>query len=377
MSLRIFASRWQLSGGALLLLFVAACGHLASPQSCERTDKGCLAKQYDAHVARTPAFWQAARAQPVDTRIGAVPPELVDLLQLDVMLNDIPARPRRSKATPDFIADVRAAVAEIPPSIRSIMERRLVGIYFVDDFGGSAFADLVSWGRKSGAAFIILDPTQLSGRRANEGATWKESSPFKPDDDWRLEARIADEAGDNRRNAILYILLHELGHVLATRGDIHPRWDRPAREELKNSRFPFHALSWRWDDHRKAQVTLFDDAFAERSKVRYYFGANLPGDRMAQTYSWLESTNFTSLYAATNPGDDFAESFVTYVHTVMMRRPWEIALLHKERAVQTFRACWDEPRCAAKRKVLEDILAAELSMDASTAKSPTPIAKDK
>ena len=77
---------------------------------------------------------------------------------------------------------------------------------------------------------------------------------------------------------------------------------------------------------------------------------------MAATYTSLEKTNFPSLYAATQPADDFADSFASYVHVVLLRRPWQIAISKKGQVVKTFDACWDQSRCAAKRKLLEQIL---------------------
>ena len=77
---------------------------------------------------------------------------------------------------------------------------------------------------------------------------------------------------------------------------------------------------------------------------------------MAAAYGSLEKTNFPTLYAATTPGDDFAESFVSYVHTALMKRPWEITIRKDGEVVKSYRTCWEEPRCAAKRRILEDLL---------------------
>jgi molybdopterin-binding protein len=60
--------------------------------------------------------------------------------------------------------------------------------------------------------------------------------------------------------------------------------------------------------------------------VVYYFGAKLPAGQMVATYESLERTNFVTLYAATHPADDFAEAFASYVHGVLMGRPWEISI---------------------------------------------------
>lgn len=326
---------------------------------CVPGDKECIGRLYQNHPVRTPAFWRDIQNQPLDARIGPAPPELVEYISLDAQLQDFPVQPRATTATPDFLADVRAAVAEMPPKIRTILERRLIGIWLVDDIGGSGLTDLVGWGRAEGAAFVVLDPTQLAMRRANEWATWKEGTPFKPDSKWRIDARIAEDRNNTRKEAILYILLHEIGHVVGTRGDIHPRWDRPSSEVGNGSLFSFYSLSWRMDPASSGHRTIFEASYPDRAKVTYYFGANLEGSEMQVAYRWLQSTNFPSLYAATNPGDDFAESFVTYVHTELMQRPWSISVLREGETVQVLHACWRETRCAEKRKILEAIIESE------------------
>ena len=73
-------------------------------------------------------------------------------------------------------------------------------------------------------------------------------------------------------------------------------------------------------------------------------------------YRQLEGTNFATLYAATHPGDDFAEAFANYVHVVMLKKPFEIVIRQGDRVVRRYGACWDEGRCATKRRLLEEIL---------------------
>ena len=84
--------------------------------------------------------------------------------------------------------------------------------------------------------------------------------------------------------------------------------------------------------------------------------AQLGATDMVPVYERLARTNFPTLYAATSPGDDFAESFVSYVHTVLMKRPREITIRHDGKVAKTYRTCWEEARCAAKCKILEDLL---------------------
>jgi hypothetical protein len=41
---------------------------------------------------------------------------------------------------------------------------------------------------------------------------------------------------------------------------------------------------------------------------------------------------------------------------VLMKRPWEITIRKDGKVEATYRTCWEEPRCAAKRGILESLL---------------------
>jgi hypothetical protein len=201
--------------------------------------------------------------------------------------------------------------------------------------------------------FIVLDPTVLAKQTANAWATWKDNTPFRPDPAWRLETRIADRARDDRVHAIQYILLHEIGHVLSIGAKVHPSWNFPPTDATPG-KYDFFDLSWSVQDGKYA--TRFDGAFPKRRDVRFYFGAKLDGADMLPVYEALEKTSFPTLYAATHPADDFAESFASYVHVAMMGRDHEVRLYRQGRLVKTIGPCWGQARCAYKRTALESAL---------------------
>jgi hypothetical protein len=191
---------------------------------------------------------------------------------------------------------------------------------------------------------------------ANSWATWRDGTPFKPGSGWKLGARIADGNDDTRANAIQYILLHELGHVLSVGASIHPTWTLPPKEATAGGReFPYYQESWRVEGEKYA--TVFDAEFSQRKDIVYYFGPRLEADAMPATYAALERTSFPTLYAATHPGDDFAEAFANYVHVVLLGKPFEIRIEHDGAAVKRYGACWAERRCRRKKEFLERFLA--------------------
>jgi hypothetical protein len=124
----------------------------------------------------------------------------------------------------------------------------------------------------------------------------------------------------------------------------------------QDTKYPFFDLSWKIDRKADKYRSLFDEGFPQRTRTAYYFGARLSAGEMLPTYNNLENTNFPSLYAATSPGDDFAEAFASYVHVVLMHRPWQITISRDGRVMHVFRPCWGELRCAKKQEVLEQFL---------------------
>jgi len=309
------------------------------------------------HVVKTRAYWEPAFAKPLEQRVGPASAEMIDFITQDNIMNSIGNRPRVPALTPEFLRDVQQAFAELPAAVRRRLENKLAGIHFAEDFGGTGFTDVIGdTDSKSDAGFIVLDSAILSGHTANAWATWKENTPFKSQTGFELVAEIEGRSDDNRKNAIQYILLHELGHVLSIGEKIHPPWTIETKDVQATDDLPYFSLSWAPPKGSDSYATLFDGSFSRRKDVRYYFGAKLSGEQMADIYDKLEATNFPTLYAATHPGDDWAEAFVTYVHTMLMNKPFAIRIYRDGRLVKDYKSCWTETRCAEKRKILERFL---------------------
>ena len=338
-------------------LQTAALAQTTLAQPCQYEDRKCAAPLRSQSPVKDMRFWKSAFNKPVEQRIGSAPDELVEYLNLDNIAAGFPNRPQAAAIPDDFLKDVNDAVAELPIQIKRLIAKKLAGIYFVKDLGGTGYTDYINNG-KSGprAGFIVLDIDVLANSTANAWATWKERTPFIADPRYRLDAIIEANGQDNRKNAIQYILLHELGHTLSIGENIHPQWgDKKTNAPL--DRYPFAMLSWETGDPNDSHyISHFENQFSLRRNVVYYFGAQLKSKKMTMAYGQLAGTSFPTLYAATSPSDDFAESFVSYVHTEMLKRPLEIRIYRDDRNVKTYQSCWEEQRCAAKRKFLEKFL---------------------
>lgn len=352
---RAVARRCATAGAALLL---AGCLHVPGTSVwCFGAAQRCAREALHTHAVHRLASWDTSlSAQPVTQRVAAAPPDLVEYLTLDNITHGFAERPRAAAMDEAFVRDVRRAIDGIPAPVLAAVDRKLLGIYFVEGLGSSGFTDVVERGSAATRVFVVLDAGVLAKLKANAWATWKESTPFVADPAWRLQARIESDADDTRANAIQYLLLHELGHVMAAGSNIHPDWGISPSHVKPDARFPFFDLSWRIDREADRYVSRWDSAFPQRMKTRYYLGARLANAELLPTYDNLARTDFPTLYAATSPGDDFAESLATYVHVVMLKRPWSITIGARDGVTRTFGPCWTEPRCQRKRAELEAIL---------------------
>ena len=114
--------------------------------------------------------------------------------------------------------------------------------------------------------------------------------------------------------------------------------------------------SWTVSAADNRYESVFDQTFPQRREVVYYLEPKLPAEQMAGTYENLERTNYPTLYAATVPADDFAEAFASYVHTVLMKKPFEIRIYRDGKIAKVYKSCWTQQRCAEKRAILERFL---------------------
>ena len=344
---------------ALLIAVVVPPGaHAQGPTACSDGGQGCKATLSERHAVTTLDYWRETFAKPVEQRIGPASPEMIDYVTQDNIKSNIANRPRIPRLAPDFARDMQDAFDELPAVIKRLLSSKLAGIMLADDIGGTGYGEeIVDARSKPVAAFVLLDSALLSGQTANAWATWKENTPFKPQPGYELVAEIEAKSDDNRKNAIQYILIHELAHVLSIGENIHPPWTSNPKDLQSGSDYPYFSLSWTAQNAGDRYATLFDASFPQRKDVVYYFGAKLAGEQMIDVYNALEATNMPTLYAVIHPADDWAEAFVTYVHTVLMKKPFRISLYQHGKLAKEYKACWTEKRCEQKKIIIEHYLA--------------------
>ena len=143
-----------------------------------------------------------------------------------------------------------------------------------------------------------------------------------------------------------------MGHALGITSGVHPSWyDRT----IVSDAYPFTKLSWKMSGDQV--VSLFDDKIPQRQSIKAYTFENseLRIDQSLGIYTNLNSyTNFPTIYAATNIWEDFAESFVTYLHVVREGKPYEIHLTAKGMPESVFKSCWNGNLCERKKEFMKE-----------------------
>ena len=334
-----------LTFSTVVLLVMSGCPFQKKPTSADLS----------RHKVRQLAYWKLPMAKPFADRIATAPTDLIEYLNLDNEVNGFDGSPSASPLSHEFKGYVQSVLEALPPKFKAKLEDKLIGVFTVTGLGSSAYTDFVrDADGHPVAAFVALDTLALK-RKANAWLTWKESSPFLPDSAWRVEGILAEPALDSEREALEFVLIHELAHVVAFDEDVHPLWSL-APKLVNPDDYPFLSVAWTVEDSR--YVRKVDKTFPAPGPIIYYKpSSERPlASALPRYYTWLQNSDFVTLYAATNPFDDFADTVATYIHTVVMKKPFEIRIFENGTLRYTIPACWTEPRCAKKRLALEEFL---------------------
>lgn len=313
------------------------------------------ATKLSEHVVRHIHFWNDFKERALVAKILKAPPELIDYLRKDNEQNQWPNKPTSVELPPDFINDVKSAISEIPEHLQKMISAKTAGIFLVDDLGGSAYTESIFDNKgEPFAGFIVIDKSAMN-RTANDWATWKESSPFRLKSANDLHAIIENPQNNTRKAAIQYVLLHEFGHILSIGNPLLPIWETGITEDKIKPEMKYFNLSWQVKGEKL--FSKFDSQWAARSAVHYYTSVDkkLKLSDALLIYQKLAITNFPTLYAATNPFDDFADSFASYVHVEILKKPWSIHISAGSKDL-TYSSCWNESRCKAKKEIFEQLI---------------------
>ncbi|MCO4793193.1 MAG: hypothetical protein KC493_05760 [Bacteriovoracaceae bacterium] len=335
----------------MLIYLILLSSILSSCSFLEKQRKESLKKKIKASPIQRLSYWDKYKDLPLEERIVPATDEMIKLLNLQNELGGFEEKPKIHKLSKREKEIIKRVVSNIPEKLKKKIESRLAGIMIVDNLGGTGLADAVFEGFSKG--YIVFDKL-IFNKKANDWCTWKESSLFKKGK-IKLKCIIASKDSNTVERAFEYILMHELGHILNLDNPLLPFWvTDPALKVGPAEQYDYLKLSW-----VKPGENFESKYFKKYKKLNNlpYYKPNqaLENKAMLEVYNELGKTNFPSLYGATNLWDDFAETFVTYYHSIYHKRPWKIELQENGKVVKTITPCLKQVRCRNKMKIIEDL----------------------
>ncbi|MFZ6643377.1 hypothetical protein ACO0LL_26890 [Undibacterium sp. TC4M20W] len=301
-------------------------------------------------------YWLKQANLPLPDRIGKAPEELLAYVAKVNNCTSADQLPAQVELNPDFLNDIRAAIADMPPVVLQLLDKPLLGVCLGRGLGSSAVTDVVTSpdGQILGLV-TLMDADAFLGRTANDWASWKENTPFLPGSAFQVHLQIEAAENDNRKNAMQFLLLHEFGHVLTANSEFLPDWWIGSQKFRSTEEYSFLSLSWQIAMNGDI-IPLLRHDFEHRKNLHFYSDQQVDGDLIPSIYKALEKTGFSSLYAATNAYDDFAEAFAMYVHSVMMGKPYRLSIRSGDEIIMEVADYWSSPRARSRKQLFAEYL---------------------
>ncbi len=234
------------------------------------------------------------------------------------------------------LAEIKAAVEQLPPRMKGPIGSRLVGIYFIENMIGSGWTE---WFKDDdGNKYYIMALNHIVLKKdASQWLTDKERTVFAVDDpSYSININIG--AG---MSGFYYIFYHEMGHILDYSTNITPGEPTGAQAEgfalqqrpgaMDNKTYPF--IQNYWMGYR-TPAKKYD--FKGRSDVVFYGlfgGPKLKISQAPEIYERLEHSPFITLYGGLSYMEDFAEYFAAYMNIRVLKRPWILTVEHNGETV--------------------------------------------
>ena len=207
-----------------------------------------------------------------------------------------------------------------------IMKKRLIGIYFVNNFLGSGFADWVVDKDNKIYVFLVFNTSVLK-KNISELITFKEKTNFIMDD---KSFDIFLDAG-NKYNGFLYILIHESSHVVDYVKRLTPFVEPDMLKIWKKYVGRTVFTEGIWSGHKK---TINHYPF--RKDVTFYGfrkGPKIKISNAVNIYKELYESPFCTLYGSLNWAEDVVEMLTFYHLTSKLQQKFVINVLKNGKVI--------------------------------------------
>lgn len=326
------------------LFLLSGCSHQYQIKKWREQQKKSVIHKQD--------YWRPYTGTPLEDRMFPADKDLIEYLNRANKIDGYPPEVKPVVLSQKEKRFFKKIINDLPKRLRSFVDRHLKGVFIVDDLGGSGLTDGIFSEKET--SFIVFD-RKVFNKKANDWCTWKEHSVFKKGDT-KLECVIRKGKENNEMGAFQFIFMHELAHVI-NRGfkEYLPFWEDDVPESFE--KYPYLKISWAYNDKKMVRKNYEEDF----KKIWFYGPEDTRKENqiILSTYEKLKKTRFPSLYGVINAFDDFAEAFVIYHHTQILKKPYEIRVTHKGKT-HKFKSCIQENRCPKKAKLVRALFKSKL-----------------
>lgn len=205
------------------------------------------------------------------------------------------------------------------PPIFQKMFCSLDKLFIEKEFFGTAYAGVITDGdgKHIGAQLGIRKSVLDEKLNLTTWASWKEQLSFGGvKDDYTVSKNLPTIETSSKIEGVsdflYFVIAHEFGHIFDFANQINSTVDCPDQQSVDCDMSPhsFGAITWETDRRPK-----LNNDFVHRSFLCFYWceGNTIDESHTSQIYSDLNDTDFISIYATTQPWDDFADSLAYYV----------------------------------------------------------------
>lgn len=308
-----------------------------------------LKLQHENHVVKKHTTWNGWKHKPIVDRISVIPQNVLEYIEIDNKIYGYEGIPQQVSIDNALNKDLIAAIEELPPEVREQLKNNLIGIFILSGLGSTGFSEHVFNDKEYDGGFIVLDQDVLLDFTANQWASWSINSAFKKPQEYELSLKIEEDLSNTRKQAIQFILIHEMAHIIGPSIKAHPR-----SNEGDPKLFEFSSFSWNAYDTSK-----YDDNFKYRKEFKLYRfeEASLELKDSQKIITDLKNTDFCSVYSSYSFFEDFAEAYAIYVHSVLMKKPYILTLSHKGKEIESFRDPYKSENLQKKKQYFDKLFA--------------------
>ncbi len=264
----------------------------------------------------------------VESRVKNIPGFVLDYLKKLDEKEDYKNYPLKEEEM-NIIID---SINKLPELHKKVFKERLLGIYFVDNFLGSGFAEWVLDDNKQVYCFMVFNPKVLKNN-ISDWITHKENTCFINDNP---DISIEIDCG-TAYNGFLYILLHESTHIVDYVKIITPYVEEALIGILGMKIETKEFTQGIWADY---SIPEKDYDYNYRKSITFYGFGGGPKINISDSgnvYKQLSQTPFVSIYGSKSWAEDLAEFLAFYHLTQKLNQPYTITVYKGNNPIHSYK----------------------------------------